>query len=210
MNQDGFYLSYYLGNVMPAYEQRKFKMKTITTDIIKPLSIIAYTLPLAILLGLSTPTLAYERAEPLLGANEVPPVVSAGEGTFKAVILDHKIEFEFTFEGLMRDMSDVTQAHIHVGNPSKEGGVTVFLCTNLGNTPAGATYRACPSSPGEVVGKIVAADVQGVVGKDGFILKAGDLEALKRLIEDGATYVNVHTEAYPKGEIRGQINPRER
>ena len=185
-------------------------MNIITTDIIKPLSVIAYTLPLAILLGLSTPTLAAERAEPLLGANQVPPVVSSGEGAFRAAFRDHKIEFELSYEGLMHGMSDVTQAHIHVANPSKNGAVTVFLCTNLGNNPAGATYRACPSSPGEVVGNIVAADVQRVEGKGGFILEAGDLEALKRLIEDGATYVNVHTNAYPKGELRGQINPRER
>ena len=102
------------------------------------------------------------------------------------------------------------QSHIHIANPGNNGSITVFLCTNLGNAPAGVTSRPCPSSPGEVEGVIVAGDVRGVIGDNGIILETGDLEGLKRLMRDGATYVNVHTSDHPSGEIRGQINPRER
>ena len=69
----------------------------------------------------------------------------------------------------------------------------------------GTPLESIPS-PGEVTGEIVAGDVQQVEG----IIQTGDLEGLKRLLEDGATYVNVHTNDHPTGEIRGQVNPRER
>lgn len=34
---------------------------------------------------------------------------------------------------------------------------------------------------------------------------ASSLEELLELMRSGGTYVNVHTNAYPNGEIRGQI-----
>ncbi|MEH6470918.1 MAG: CHRD domain-containing protein [Halopseudomonas sp.] len=167
-------------------------------------SIIA--LPLSLIFGLSPLVLAGERSEDLLGANEVPPVISPGEGDFKARFKNDKIEFKLKYEELDTGGSDVTQAHIHIGLPSNTGGITVFLCTNLGNNPANATLRSCPASPGEVEGEIVEADVLAV----GNIIQAGDLEGLKRLIEDGATYINVHSDDHPPGEIRGQVNSRKR
>ena len=85
----------------------------------------------------------------------------------------------------------------------------VFLCSNLGNTPVGATVRECPPSPGQVDGDIVAGDVLPVA--DGEpptatpIIGAGDLEGLKLLIDQGAVYANVHTPAHATGEIRAQL-----
>ena len=164
----------------------------------------------ALLICLSHASPAYsEDAEDLLGANENPPVVSGGEGEFDFKIRDDSIEFELEYD-VASGGSDATQAHIHIANPGNNGGITVFLCTNLNNNPAGATFRPCPPSPGEVEGVIVAGDVRGVMGDNGIVLEAGDLEGLKRLMIDGATYVNVHTVDHPSGEIRGQVNPRER
>ena len=37
------------------------------------------------------------------------------------------------------------------------GGITVFLCSNLGNGPAGT--QACPPAPATIEGTIRAADV---------------------------------------------------
>ena len=145
----------------------------------------------------------------LLGANEVPPVVTGGDGEFDFDFRRRGIEFELEYD-VESGGSDVTQAHIHVANPGNNGGIAVFLCTNLGNNPPGATLRPCPRSPGEVEGTIVAGDVQTVLGANGIIIEAGDLEGLRRLMDGGATYVNVHTDAHPPGEVRGQTNPRER
>ncbi len=145
----------------------------------------------------------------LLGANEVPPVVSRGDGDFDFDFRRGRIEFELEYD-VASNGSDVTQAHIHIANPGNNGGVAVFLCTNLGNNPPGATLRPCPRSPGEVDGTIVAADVLPVIGANGVIIEAGDIDGLKRLMDDGAAYVNLHTDAHPPGELRGQTNPRRR
>lgn len=158
-----------------------------------------------LLLGLvlAAPSRADEKAE-LLGADENPPVVSEGVGDFKAKIRGDRIDFRLTYD-VASGGSDIQQAHIHVENPGTNGPIAVFLCSNLGNTPAGATQRDCPPSPGEVEGEIVASDVI-TAGN----VMAGDLDGLARLIEDGATYANVHTNSVPSGEVRGQINPRKR
>ncbi len=158
-----------------------------------------------LLLDVSAPLPAFadEKAN-LRGADENPPVVSDGEGDFKAMIRKDKIKFELRYD-VASVSSDVTQAHIHVENPGTNGPITVFLCTNLGNTPFGAAARPCPPSGGKVMGDIVADDVQNAGN-----LTAGDLEGLARLMKDGATYVNVHSTDNPSGEVRGQVNERKR
>ena len=55
------------------------------------------------------------------------------------------------------------QAHLHIANPGNNGGIVVFLCSNLGNTPGRREVRECPPSPNPVTGDIVAADVLAVV-----------------------------------------------
>jgi hypothetical protein len=76
----------------------------------------------------------------------------------------------------------------------------VFLCSNLDGAPAGTP--ACPRRRGSVSGVITRADVIGP-GAQG--LAAGHFNELVRAIGAGATYVNVHTDRFPSGEIRGPI-----
>ena len=143
------------------------------------------------------------RAERLVGGNENPPVISEGTGRFRPRIAEDQIKFELSYDGLL----DVQQAHLHIANPGNNGGIVVFLCSNLGNAPAGATVRECPPA-GEVEGDIIATDVQTVVEDTTTIIEAGDLPGLIRLIRQGSVYANVHTLAHPAGEIRGQLFPR--
>ena len=145
------------------------------------------------------------RAERLTGANENPPVDTVARGNFRAQIFPDRIEFRLVYSGIE---SDVLQAHLHAGNPGSNGGIVVFLCTNLGNTqPPGATERPCPPLPTPVTGEIVAADVIGGVAPG---LEAGDLAGLARLIRQGAIYANVHSDDFESGEVRGQVSPRTR
>jgi hypothetical protein len=93
----------------------------------------------------------------------------------------------------------VTQAHIHFGSPSQTGGVSAFLCSNLGNGPEGTP--ACPAA-GSVTGTIRPDDVVGPAGQG---IAAGEFDELVDAIRAGATYVNVHSDLFPVGEIRGHL-----
>jgi hypothetical protein len=99
----------------------------------------------------------------------------------------------------------VTQAHIHFGGRHQSGGISAFLCSNLGNGPAGT--QACPTTnPAEISGTLMASDVIGPVAQG---ITAGQIDELLRAIAADTTYVNVHTTLYPSGEIRSQLEPHD-
>ena len=77
----------------------------------------------------------------------------------------------------------------------------MFLCTNLGNGPAGT--QACPAAPATVTGTIRAADVIGPAPQS---LTAGQYDDFVKAIRNGTTYVNVHSTLFPGGEIRAQLD----
>jgi hypothetical protein len=147
----------------------------------------------------------HHRASPsantrLTGFEEVPALSTAGGGKFTSRIVGNdKITYRLTYGNLT---SGVTQAHIHFGQLSVNGGVSVFLCTNLGNGPAGT--QACPNA-GVVTGTITAGDVVGPAGQG---IAAGEFSELLKAIRHGVAYVNVHSTTYPGGEIRGQLRHR--
>ena len=136
---------------------------------------------------------------------EVPSISSTGQGEFRAKI-DEKnqtIEYTLTWENL--EVS-ATQAHIHLGQRSANGGISVFLCTNLGNappSPPNPPTQACPIGPsGTVSGVITPAHVSGPANQGIEPLSFVELVAAMR---EGFTYANIHSARFPGGEIRGQI-----
>jgi hypothetical protein len=127
-------------------------------------------------------------------------VSTTGSGSARIEIddRDDEIEYRVSYTALS---GDVLQAHIHFGIPAQSGGISVFLCTNLGNGPAGT--QACPAAPATITGTIVPADV---IGPSAQGIAAGEFEELVDAIREGATYVNVHSSVFPAGEIRGQLD----
>src|SRR5688572_4190416 len=87
---------------------------------------------------------------------EVPSVSSTANGNFRAKVSNDEtaITWSLSYSDLQ---GSVQQAHIHFGQVGVNGGITVFLCTNLGNGPAG--IQPCPASPATISGTIMAADV---------------------------------------------------
>jgi hypothetical protein len=147
----------------------------------------------------------------LSGFQEVPLALSTtGEGRFQARVSRDgtEVDWRLSYSGLE---SAVLQAHIHFNARALNGPIVVFLCTNLGNAPAGTVVAACPSNPGdpmgtfegEVEGTFRAADVTGGGAAQG--LEATNIAELIRAMRAGATYANVHSQVRPGGEIRGQI-----
>jgi hypothetical protein len=143
----------------------------------------------------------------LKGFEEVPVVSTVADGEFLARISNDQtqIQWELSYADLE---SAVQQAHIHLGQKDVNGGITVFLCTNLGNGPAG--IQACPPSPATISGTITAADVSPPIPATQAArnqgLNTGELDEFIKAIRAGKTYVNVHTTDRPGGEIRSQIN----
>jgi hypothetical protein len=139
----------------------------------------------------------------LNGYEEVPALSTPGVGSFRAAVnrAGTAVSWELRYDGL----DAVQQAHIHFEQKSNAGPITVFLCSNLPNPPAGT--QACPAS-GVVRGTFTAAQVTPLAAASG--IAAGELSEVIAAMRAGATYVNVHTAGRPGGEIRGQIGVKSR
>jgi len=143
--------------------------------------------------------------ERLTGFEETPLALSTtGNGKFDATLKAHRQEIRYTLSYRALE-GTVTQAHIHFGAEAQTGGISAFLCTNVGNGPAGT--QACPAAPATISGTIRPSDVIGPVAQG---ITAGQFNELAAAMEAGATYVNVHSSLYPGGEIRAQLDDRGR
>jgi hypothetical protein len=134
---------------------------------------------------------------------------SPGSGEFAAKVNRDGTEIQWVLS--YRDLpTSVLQAHIHFGRPSLTGGIVLFLCTNLGNGPAGApTPQACPQAPvggptATLTGTLTAADVNPQPGQ-GIAPGAAGFGAIVEALRNGAAYANVHTDQFKSGEIRGAL-----
>jgi hypothetical protein len=142
----------------------------------------------------------------LSGFDEYPSTLSTtGRGSFRARISADQTRVDWTLR--YQDLeAAIRQAHIHFGDVHTQGGISVFLCTNLGNGPAGT--QGCPTtSPATVTGSFMAADVIGPAGQG---IGPAEFAELLRAIRARRTYANVHSDLYPGGEVRGQILPSDR
>ncbi len=143
----------------------------------------------------------------LTGYEEVPSVSTGASGQFEARISrdESQIEWELSYSDLE---GTIQQAHIHIASVGVNGGITVFLCTNLGNGPAG--IQPCPAPPATISGTILAGDVSPAIpatlAARNQGLNTGEIDELISAMRAGATYVNVHSTMWPGGEIRSQID----
>ena len=137
----------------------------------------------------------------LNGNQEVPPVATAASGSAFVRLSATQTVLSYSVDVSDGFSSAITQAHIHNGAVGVNGPINLFLCTNLGNAPAGVpTPQTCPDFPGTIA---------GTLDEDDFI-DVGAVTTLNELVDtmlSGGTYINVHTVNNTGGEIRGQINP---
>jgi hypothetical protein len=119
------------------------------------------------------------------GGEEVPPVTTSATGTAEFNSSPDGISYQLS----LSDISDVTAAHIHSGNVGENGPVIVTLYSS--DTAANQTDGVFAQ------GLISADDLEGS-------MQGKEISDLISEMSNGVTYVNVHTQAYPDGEIRGQ------
>jgi hypothetical protein len=129
------------------------------------------------------------------------PILSEGKGTLK-LKLDRQaktLTFWLTYSNLT---PNAFMAHIHFAPVHVGGSIMVWFCGGSPVTPP-AGVQPCPAGGGTVTGTITAGDVQGIAAQH---VMAGDFDALEDALENNSAYANVHTAAFPAGEIRGQIH----
>lgn len=120
----------------------------------------------------------------LSGANEVSPVFTTGTGLLNLELSGDQLTVTGSFEGLVSPLSPVgeTGAHIHLGFTGQNGGVEIPLNPVL--------------SDGDTAGSF--DETITVTPEQAEAMQARQL------------YVNIHSETYPAGELRGQILPADK
>jgi hypothetical protein len=139
---------------------------------------------------------------------EVSSISTTGFGSFRLDIhrKSESVDYVLSYRGLQ---SDATMAHIHFGQRSVAGPITVWLCRN----PTGAPAPPAPASPGPSC-PLRSGTVRGTFHRTDVIetgrgISPQEWEEFLAALKVGHTYANVHTTQFGAGEIRGQINDRD-
>lgn len=135
--------------------------------------------------GLANSAMAQEQkfVATLSGQEEVPPTDSQATGMSEVTVTGESAEYSVN----ATNIQGVTAGHIHSGNQGENGPIVVTLFTN-----------ESPTNEVSETGSITADILEGpMAGKQ--------LTDLVTAMNNGTTYVNIHTEQNPNGEIRGQI-----
>ena len=143
----------------------------------------------------------------LSGPNEAPPNGSPGTG-FAAVTIDpvaHTLHVQVTFQDLV---AANTASHIHVingpgdGNPLDTVGPVATITPTFTGFPSGTTSGLYD----HIFDSSLASTYRA-----GFVNDAGGVAAAEAAlfgaIMSGRAYLNIHSQTYPGGEIRGFLSP---
>jgi hypothetical protein len=131
----------------------------------------------------------------MTGAEEVPANDSRAQG--QATFRLSSDGTELSYKLIVANIHNLTQAHIHLAPAGTNGPVVLWLY------PSGPPAQPIPGRTQGVLAErtVTAANLVGP-------LAGASMQDLVDAIRAGNTYVNVHTQQYPPGEIRGQIRYR--
>lgn len=117
----------------------------------------------------------------LSGASEVPPVFTAATGLVEASLNGNELVLTGSFEGLSAPVQPVGQTgvHIHAGFTGQNGPIEVILNPELSAGNTAGTFSETVTLSAEQISRLQARGL----------------------------YINIHSERYPAGELRGQLLP---
>lgn len=127
----------------------------------------------------------------LSGRNEVPPTKpdSAGLAIFQLGHNTSQIAYSINISGIKK----ASEAQIHIGTAGERGDPVA----TLSKEKSASGVKDPPLIL--ISGNLTKKDLEGP-------LKNNKITDLVKLMNNGTTYVNINTENYPEGAIRGQIN----
>jgi molybdate transport system substrate-binding protein len=141
--------------------------------------------------GMDRPAAAIKFTADLKGSNQVPPNQAAGTGAATATFdpTTKQLSWKGNYSGLS---GPATAAHIHgPAAAGKNARLVFWISENIGQCSQGECRSKSDTKAAQIAspfqGSAVLTDPQ-----------VADLMA-------GMYYVNVHTDAYPAGELRGQL-----
>jgi hypothetical protein len=135
--------------------------------------------------------------------NESGAIFSQGQATLDLVLNTNAQTLSFTL--VYSNLSaNITQSHIHFGKEHVPGGIMVYFCSNLMSPSPPPGTSTCPVPSGTVTGTLTASSVVGPAAQN---VSVGNFNALVQALVSNTAYGNIHTMAFPSGEIRGQIIP---
>jgi len=122
---------------------------------------------------------------------QTPAVVSQAQG--QAIFHLSKDGTALHYKLIAANIENVTQSHIHLAPVGVNGPVVVFLYPG-------------PTTDGRFDGVLA----EGTITAANLIPRpaigfGGTMSELLERMKTGGAYVNIHTTAYPAGEVRGQI-----
>jgi hypothetical protein len=117
---------------------------------------------------------------------------SNSTGTAKFLVNENNSQISYLIN--VTGIKKINQAHVHNGTTGQDGDIVVSLLSNSKSAKGNAT----PPKIG-FNGNITKGDLRGP-------MQGKDISDLITLMGNGSAYVNIHTDKYPKGAIRGQIS----
>jgi CHRD domain len=146
----------------------------------------------------------------LSGQEVVPPVKTDGTGTTNIEISPNSLSYQTN----VLNTGQVSSVKIHSGATGTNGDVLVTLYQSQGNN--GKLFGNLPKLP-DLSSKL--SDISSTTQKSSSFSASGNVQGsdltgklagktindLLSEIQSGNTYVLVHTQDHPKGELRGQI-----
>ena len=128
----------------------------------------------------------------LSGMNEVPSNESMATG--QAIFMVNKEMTEVKYRLIVANLENVRMAHIHAAPAGVNGGVVAWLYPSM---PPPVTIEGTTNgilAEGTLTSESLSGSLEGM-----------EISDLVNLMKSAEVYVNVHTDQYPTGEIRGQI-----
>jgi hypothetical protein len=119
----------------------------------------------------------------LLGSNEVPSIMTSASGALQLELTGNTLVVTGAFANLEGDFdaSIAGGAHLHIGNVAANGAVSILLNATVDGDLRSGTFEAANNT---------------------FTIT----EEQRLALEQRQVYANLHTTAFPSGELRGQIN----